>query len=105
MRARAWDGDVYFVIGMHIIIGMPPHVIIIGAPIAIIAFMASQRSFMRDIIEVSVGIIFIIMPSFVISQDILHMIGIIVARELRRSSAACSASPRQTSAHSLARCR
>ena len=55
---------------------MPPHIIIIGAPIAIIDCMASQRSFMRGIIDESVGIIFIIMPSFVISQDILHIIGI-----------------------------
>ena len=61
---------------MHIIIGMPPHIIIVGAPMAIMEFMASQRSFMRDIIAGSVGIIFIIMPSFVISQDILHIIGI-----------------------------
>jgi hypothetical protein len=61
---------------MHIIIGMPPHIIIIGAPMAIIEFMASQRSFIFDIIEASAGIIFIIMPSFVISQDILHIIGI-----------------------------
>jgi hypothetical protein len=63
---------------MHIIIGMPPHIIITGAPMAIMEFMASQRSFMRDIIEASVGIIFIIMPSFVISQDILHIMGIIM---------------------------
>jgi hypothetical protein len=69
-------GAGYFVIGMHIIIGMPPHDIIIGAPMAIIELMASQRSFMRGIIAGSVGIIFIIMPSFVISQDILHVIGI-----------------------------
>ncbi len=62
---------------MPIIIGMPPHIIIIGAPMAIIELMASQRSFMRGIIDDSIGIIFIIMPSFVISQDILHMIGII----------------------------
>jgi hypothetical protein len=61
---------------MHIIIGMPPHIIIIGAPMAIIDCMASQRSFMRGIIDASVGIIFIIMPSFVISHVILHIIGI-----------------------------
>jgi len=61
---------------MHTIIGMPPDIIITGAPMAIIEFMASQRSFMRDIIEASVGIIFMTMPSFVISQDILHGIGI-----------------------------
>src|SRR4051812_45985848 len=66
----------YFVVGMHIIIGMPPDIIIIGAPMAIMLFMASQRSFMRDIIEVSVGVIFMTMPSFVISHDILHIIGI-----------------------------
>jgi len=61
---------------MHIIIGMPPDIIITGAPIAIIELIASQRSVMRDIIAGSVGIIFIVMPSFVISQDILHIIGI-----------------------------
>jgi hypothetical protein len=61
---------------MHIIIGMPPLIIMTGAPMAIIEFMASQRSFMRGIIDESIGIIFIIMPSFVISQDILHMMGI-----------------------------
>jgi hypothetical protein len=61
---------------MHIIIGMPPHIIIIGAPMAIIELIASQRSFMRAIIEESVGIIFMTMPSFVISQDILHIIGV-----------------------------
>ena len=57
---------------------MPPHIIIVGAPMAIIAFMASQRSFMRGIIDASIGVIFIIMPSFVISQDILHIIGIML---------------------------
>ncbi len=67
----------YFVIGMHVIIGMVPHIIIIGAPIAIIELIASQRSFIRAIIAGSVGIIFITMPSFVISHDILHGIGII----------------------------
>ncbi|HVJ91701.1 MAG TPA: hypothetical protein VM580_17995 [Labilithrix sp.] len=64
---------------MPIIIGMPPHIIIMGAPIAIMAFIASQRSFMRGIIDESIGIIFIIMPSFVISQVILHIIGIMPA--------------------------
>jgi hypothetical protein len=62
---------------MHIIIGIPLHIIIIGAPMAIIELMASQRSVMRDIIEGSVGIIFMTMPSLVISHDILHAIGII----------------------------
>lgn len=64
---------------MHIIIGMPPDIIIMGAPMAIIDCMASQRSFMRGIIDASVGIIFMTMPSFVISQDILHIIGIMPA--------------------------
>ncbi len=77
--ANAAIGAGYFVIGMHIIIGMPPHEIIIGAPMAIIELMASQRSFMRAIIDESVGIIFIIMPSFVISQDILQVMGIMPA--------------------------
>lgn len=63
---------------MHTIIGIPPHVIIIGAPMAIIELMASQRSFMRDIIDASVGIIFMTIPSFVISQDILQVMGIML---------------------------
>jgi len=63
------------VVGVHIIMGIPPPIIIMGAPIAIIEVIASQRSFMRAIIDGSVGIIFMTMPSFVISQDILHIIG------------------------------
>jgi hypothetical protein len=70
------SGVNYFVAGMQTIIGMPPHIIIIGAPMAIMELMASQRSCMRDIIAGSVGVIFMTMPSFVISQDILHIIGI-----------------------------
>ena len=62
---------------MHIIIGMPPQAIIIGAPIAIMAFIASQRSFIRGIIDGSAGIIRIVIPSFVISQATLHIIGAI----------------------------
>ena len=61
---------------MHIIMGIVPHIIVIGMPMPIIDCMASQRSFMRAIIDGSVGIIFMTMPSFVISQDILHIIGI-----------------------------
>lgn len=74
--SRRCEGSGYFVAGIASIIGMPPHIIIMGAPIAIMAFIASQRSFMRAIIDGSVGIIFIIMPSFVISQDMWHVIGI-----------------------------
>ncbi|AKV04094.1 hypothetical protein AKJ09_10757 [Labilithrix luteola] len=59
-----------------IIIGMPLHIIMTGAPMAIMAIIASQRSFMRAIIDGSVGIIFIIMPSFVISQVMVHIMGI-----------------------------
>jgi hypothetical protein len=60
---------------MHDIIGMLPHIIIIGMPIAIIEFMASQRSFIIAIIDASVGFNFIVMPSGVISQDIRQLIG------------------------------
>ena len=60
---------------MHIIIGMLPHIIIIGIPVAIIFAMASQRSFIISMEMPSAGIILQIIPSFAISQDILHIIG------------------------------
>lgn len=74
---RADPSVSYFDI-IPIIIGMPPHIIMAGIPIDIIEFMASQRCCIIGIIDGSIGIIFIIMPSFVISQDTLHCIGIII---------------------------
>jgi hypothetical protein len=64
--------------GIIIIIGMPPHIIMSGAPMLIIEFIASQRSFIRAIIEESVAIIFIIMPSLVISQVMRQAMGVIM---------------------------
>jgi hypothetical protein len=55
---------------------MPLQLIIIGMPIAIIAFMALQRSDMPSMPAPSIGIIRHVMPSFVISKDIRHIIGI-----------------------------
>jgi hypothetical protein len=63
---------------MHIIIGIPAQLIIAGMPIAIIAFMALQRSVIICIDEASIGIIRQTMPSFVISQVIRHMSGIAI---------------------------
>jgi len=56
------------VLGMHIIIGIPPHTIIIGTPIAIMAFMALHRSAIVPMPEPSMGVILQTMPSFVISK-------------------------------------
>ncbi|XXR36551.1 hypothetical protein WME90_37515 [Sorangium sp. So ce375] len=63
------------VAGVHIIMGIPPHIIIMGIPADIIFVMASQRSFSMSIDMPSGGIILQIIPSLVISHDILHIIG------------------------------
>ncbi|WP_437981768.1 hypothetical protein [Sorangium sp. So ce117] len=61
--------------GVHIIMGIPPHIIIMGIPADIIFVMASQRSFSMSIDMPSGGIILQIIPSLVISHDILHIMG------------------------------
>jgi len=61
-----------------IIIGIPLHDIMHGMPIAIMAFMALQRSVIMPIPEPSMGIILTTMPSLVISQVIRHIIGIAI---------------------------
>lgn len=69
----------YFVVaGVHIIMGIPPHIIIMGIPADIIFVMASQRSFSMSIDMPSGGINLQIIPSFVISHDILHIIGMLM---------------------------
>nr|WP_236644216.1 hypothetical protein [Sorangium cellulosum] len=60
---------------MPIIMGIPPHIIIIGIPDDIIRVMASQRSLSMSMDMPSAGITLQVNPSFVISQDILHIIG------------------------------
>ncbi|XYH96001.1 hypothetical protein ACMHYB_50800 [Sorangium sp. So ce1128] len=60
---------------MAIIMGIPPHIIIIGIPADIIFIIASQRSLSMSIDMPSGGIILQVIPSLVISQDILHIIG------------------------------
>jgi hypothetical protein len=55
---------------------MPPHIIVQGMPMAIIAFMALQRSASASIAAPSIGIIRHTIPSFVISTVIRHIIGI-----------------------------
>ncbi|AKJ02106.1 Hypothetical protein AA314_03732 [Archangium gephyra] len=59
----------------HIIMGMPLHIIIIGIPMAIMEFIASQHSFIISIWPASMGIIRHIMPSLPISQVIRAIIG------------------------------
>ena len=54
---------------------MPPHIIMQGAPACIMDIIEEQRSFIMSICEASIGIILHIMPSLVISQVILHIIG------------------------------
>jgi hypothetical protein len=54
--------------------GIPPHIIIIGMPMAIIFIMASQRSFIMSMLMPSMGIILQIMPSLPISMVIRHII-------------------------------
>ncbi|WP_437895075.1 hypothetical protein [Sorangium sp. So ce124] len=69
----------YFVMaGVHIIMGIPPHIIIMGIPADIIFVMASQRSFSMSIDMPSGGINLQVIPSFVISHDILHIIGMLM---------------------------
>jgi hypothetical protein len=63
---------------MPIIIGIPLQLTIIGMPIAIIAFIALQRSAIASIPAASIGMHFIIMPSFVISQATRHIIGMAI---------------------------
>ena len=63
---------------MHIIMGMPLQLIIIGIPIVIIAFIALQRSAMPSMPAPSIGMHFMTMPSFVISHVQRHIIGIAI---------------------------
>ena len=63
---------------MHIIIGMPLHIIMHGIPICIICIIISQRCFIISICEASIGIILHIMPSLVISTVMRHIMGIII---------------------------
>jgi hypothetical protein len=49
-----------------------------GTPMAIIAFMALQRSCIIAIPDASIGFIVQVIPSFVISQVIRHIIGIAI---------------------------
>ncbi|WP_437315298.1 hypothetical protein [Sorangium sp. So ce385] len=62
-------------VDMPIIMGIPPHIINIGIPDDIIRVMASQRSLSMSMDMPSAGVILQVIPSFVISQDILHIIG------------------------------
>jgi hypothetical protein len=62
----------YFVAGIvdiPIIMGMPPHMIIMGMPMLIMLFIISQRSRIISIMDALAGFIFIIMPSGIISHD------------------------------------
>ena len=58
-----------------IIIGMPPHIIMHGMPAVIIDCIVAMRSFIMSICAMSIGIIFMTMPSLDISHVILHIIG------------------------------
>jgi hypothetical protein len=58
---------------MHSIIGIPPHIMTIGMPHAIILFIWSQQSFTMSMVMPSIGIIVQTMPRGVISQVILQV--------------------------------
>jgi hypothetical protein len=64
--------------GMPIIIGMFPHAITIGIPMAIMRVIISQRSRIMSIEALSIGMHLQTMPSLVISQVIRHIIGAIM---------------------------
>jgi hypothetical protein len=57
---------------------MPPQLIMHGMPMAIIAFMALQRSCIIAIPDASIGRIVQVIPSFVISHVTRHIIGIAI---------------------------
>jgi hypothetical protein len=57
---------------------MPPHDIMQGMPMAIIALIAFMRSAIMPIADGSIGIMRMVIPSFVISHDIRHIIGIAI---------------------------
>jgi hypothetical protein len=61
--------------GMHINMGIPPHIMVMGMPVAIIFIIISQRSLSISIDMPSGGVILHIIPSLVISQLILHIMG------------------------------
>lgn len=64
---------------MHIIIGMPPHIIVIGIPAFIMAIMRSQAIFIISADMPSIGFISQVMPVSVMVQVMLHIIiGIIM---------------------------
>lgn len=72
---------IFGIIGMpqHDIIGMLPHIIPHGVPLAIIDIIMSQQSLSISIVQPSAGFITHIMPSAVIEQSMWHIIGIMVA--------------------------
>ena len=53
---------------------MPPHIIIVGMPVFIMAIMRSQHSMNISFMESSIGIISHFMPVGVMVQVILHII-------------------------------
>ncbi len=61
------------------IIGMPPHIMPHGVPLAIIDIIMSQQSFIMSMVVPWAGFITHIMPSAVMEQSMWHIIGIIVA--------------------------
>jgi hypothetical protein len=64
---------------MQHIIGMPPHIIIMGMPADIIMVMRSQQAFIISIVMPSPGVMRQTMPVGVISQVMRHVIiGIIM---------------------------
>lgn len=72
---------IFGIIGMpqQDIIGMPPHIMPHGVPLAIIDIIMSQQSFIMSMVVPWAGFITHIMPSAVMEQSMWHIIGIMVA--------------------------
>jgi len=60
---------------MHTMQGVPPHIIVIGIPHAIIRFIVSQHIFSISMLIMPVGIIMQSMPFFVMVQVIFGIMG------------------------------
>jgi hypothetical protein len=73
--ATAARGVYFIAAGMHIIIGMPPHIIIIGMPADIMLIIRWQYSLNMSIDMPSMGMTLHIIASLVISQ-VMRIIGI-----------------------------
>lgn len=84
MQTMPLDSIVHVILGIigmpqQDIIGMLPHIMPHGVPLAIIDIIMSQQSLSMSMLQPSAGFITHIMPSAVMEQSMWHIIGIMVA--------------------------